>query len=484
MRASIRRQGSQGKTDSRPTKRRRVRPPGTGLLLLLVGLSLAVTGFEITASTRPTHDAAGAAGGAAPNVLLVTIDALRSDRLSVYGYERPTSPHLDRLLARGARFTEARTVEPLTNPALSSMVTSLYPHEHGGTRNGLRMRRGLRSFPKLLAAHGYITAAFVGNWTLKNRLSGLGEHFKTYEEVLSKKRWFGLFKGEADAADLTDEALEWLDTYGGRRRPFLLWVHYVEPHAPYVCHEEYFERLAIDADNGEPSKSDCYDTEIAFVDHHVGRLLATVKGNPRLDRRTLIVFAADHGESLGEHDYWGHGRNLNEPNLHIPFGVVWTGRIEPQVIEAPALLLDVAPTVLGLLNLEVPEGFHGHDWSPVFAGDEAPENRTTWYQAHKGAVLTAREAENARSRGLLQVGMLAGDIKEILEVNGHNLELFNLRRDPGEQESLVAETRDPSAELSAWYEQVTNGLETAGHFPPPVLDEESVEQLKALGYGR
>jgi len=472
-------------TDWMRTQRRhhtnRRRPATPAVLGLALGLFLVWTALTLTAATEPAR---GTAAADAPNVLLVTIDTLRTDRMSVYGYERPTSPHLDRLLTRGARFTEARTVEPLTNPALSSMITARYPHEHGGTRNGLRMRRGLSSLPKLLQDRGYLTTAFVGNWTLKHRLSGLGEHFKTYEEVLSKKRWFGLFNGEADAADLTDKALEWLDTYGGRRRPFLLWVHYVEPHAPYLCHEEYFERLGIDTSGGEPSKSDCYDTEIAFVDHHVGRLLATVKSDPRLDRRTLVVFASDHGESLGEHDYWGHGRNLHEPNLHIPFGVVWPGRIEPQVIEAPALILDVAPTVLGLLGLEVPESFHGHDWSRVFAGEEVPETRTTWYQAHKGAVLTAREAENARSRGLLQVGLLAGDMKEILEVDDHDLQIFDLRRDPREVESLVKEERDPSDELATWYEQVMSGLEQAGHFPPPVLDEESIEQLEALGYGR
>jgi len=452
----------------------------SALVCILLALLLTF-GF---AHSTPAASKKGTAGADAPNVLLITIDTLRTDRLSIYGYERKTSPNLDRLLGRGARFTEARTVEPLTNPALSSMVTSLYPHEHGGTRNGLRMRRGLSSLPKLLDRHGYLTAAFIGNWTLKNRLSGLGEHFGVYREVLTKKRWFGLFKGEANAEDLTDRALEWLDTYGGRRRPFLLWVHYVEPHAPYVCHEEYFAQLGIEASKGNPSKSDCYDTEIAFADHHVGRLLGRIHGDPRLDRRTILFFAADHGESLGEHGYWGHGRNLHEPNLHIPLGVTWTGRIEPQVIDAPALLLDTAPTVLGLLGLEVPAGFHGQDWSPVFAGKKAPEARTTWFQAHKGAVLTAREAENARSDGLLQVGMLAGGMKEILEVNGHDLLLFDLQHDPQETRPLVEEDHEPSEELFAWYEQVETGLDQAGHYPPPVLDEESVEQLKALGYGR
>jgi len=462
---------------------RRTRCPSADTLgrTLVLGLLLAAS-LPLPLAAQP---GAGGSDAEIPNVLLVTIDTLRTDRLSVYGYERPTSPRLDRLLARGARFTEARTVEPLTNPALSSMITSLYPHEHGGTRNGLRMRRGLSSLPKLLADRGYLTAAFVGNWTLKHRVSGLGEHFKTYREVITKRRWFGLFKGEANAADLTDQALAWLDKYGGRRRPFLLWAHYVEPHAPYVFHEQYAERLGIDTSRGEPPKEDRYDTEIAFADEHVGRLVDAILGDPELARRTIIVFAADHGESLGEHDYWGHGRNLHEPNLHIPFAVIWPGHIEPQVIDAPALLIDTAPTVLGLLGLEVPERFHGHDWSPHFRGEaEPPQERTTWFQAHKGAVLTAHEAENARSRGLLQVGLLAGGMKEILEVRSEDLLLFDLERDPEELRSLVIEKKEPSEELLTWFGQVEAGLDQAGRFPPPVLDEESVDQLKALGYGR
>ena len=414
-----------------------------------------------------------------PNVLVLTIDTLRSDRLSSYGYERPTSPHLDRLLDRGVRFTEARTVEPLTNPALSSMLTALYPHEHGGTRNGLKMRLALDSLPKQLEDRGYQTAAFVGNWTLRDRLSGLGEHFEVYEEVLTKRRWFGLFKGEADAADVTDRTLEWLETYGGRRRPYFLWAHDVDPHAPSVMHDAHAARLGLG--RGKATKSDRYDTEVAYVDQHAGRLLQALEDDPRLARRTLVVFASDHGESLGEHGYWGHGRNLYEPNLHIPMGFTWPGRIAPGTLDAPALLIDVAPTVLGLLDLEVPEHFRGHDWSGVLTrAAAAPKDRATWFQAHKGAVLTDESAP--RVNGLMEVGLLVGGVKEILDVDDREASRFDLRRDPEELDDLHPDDGEPSDELMAWYEQVETGLEEAGTYPPPALDEESVEKLKALGY--
>ena len=242
------------------------------------------------------------------------------------------------------------------------MFTSLYPHEHGATRNGLRMRPGLPSVARTLERRGYESAAFVSNWPLKDRISGLGEHFGRYEEVFTRKRWLGLFKDEANAerphrrrARLAGRTRRWQRK---RRRPFLLWVHYVEPHAPYRLHEEIVRPLGIALPWRGLSRPDRYDTEIAFADAQLGRLLAAFDRDPELKANTLFVFAADHGESLGEHGYWGHGRNLYEPTLRIPLGMAWAGKIRPgTTIDAPALNLDVAPTILGLAGLPVPAGF-------------------------------------------------------------------------------------------------------------------------------
>jgi arylsulfatase A-like enzyme len=127
-----------------------------GILGLLPVLLLAAGGLRASAAEKP------------PSVLLVTVDTLRADRLSSYGYSRKTSPHLDALLRQGVRFTQARTVEPLTAPALASMLTSLPPQEHGSTRNGMRVRPDLLSMSKILRHNGYKSAAFVGNWTLRD----------------------------------------------------------------------------------------------------------------------------------------------------------------------------------------------------------------------------------------------------------------------------------------------------------------------------
>jgi arylsulfatase A-like enzyme len=469
---------------SRPHARRR--RPGRRVAVLLaastVFAALALSpGPGTVEGAAPPAGRRAAAHRSPPNVVVVTVDTLRADRLSGYGYGRPTSPAIDRLLAGGARFEQARTVEPLTNPACSSMLTSLHPHEHGATRNGLRMRPKLESLPKELDRRGYQTAAFVANWTLKDKISGLGEHFEVFEEVFTRKRWLGLFAAEATAEDVNEAAIAWLDAHAGRRRPVFLWIHYVEPHAPYEMHDKMARRLGVK--KAGASKSDRYDTEVAYVDQAVGTLVRRIQGDRRLAGNTLIVLTSDHGESLGEHDYWGHGRHLYEPGLRIPLVFHWPGRIRPQRVEAPATLLDLAPTVLGLLEHEVPDGFRGFDWSGVFAGrEQADPDRRTWYQAHKGAVLSIQEAGPARKDGLLELAMLTGSTKEIVQLGERTHHLFDLRRDPGERRNLNGAGFRPSDPLAEWIAHVERLLEAADDAPPVNVDAEDVEKLRALGY--
>ena len=453
--------------------------PRRSTAALAAGLALAAA-LALAPAPAPAVAQPAPAAARPPNVLLITIDTLRPDRLSGYGYDRPTSPHLDRLLAEAARFTAARTVEPLTTPAVSSMLTSLYPHEHGATRNGLRIRHGLPSLPKVLARHGYVTAGFVANWTLRDRLSGLAEHFATYGEVLTRRRWLGLFRSEATAEDLNEEALAWLDEHAGGRRPFFLWVHYVEPHAPYLFHDPYARRLGLRSGGGA-GKADRYDTEVAFVDAAVGELLDGVADRQELAADTLVVFTADHGESLGEHGVWGHGRNLFDEALRIPLAFAWPGHIAPRTVDAAALLIDLPATVLGLLGIPAPSTFQGFDWSDVLAGREPPVDRVTFYQAHKAAVLRAQNSGRAREKGLLEVALLQGGSMEILNLEDSRRLRFDLTTDPGEGADLDGVGTSPTAELLAWRDRIETGLATASEEPVD-LDAESAAKLRALGY--
>lgn len=450
----------------RPMSPRKTGLRAAALCLLTTVLSLSAT-----------------AASARPSVLLITVDTLRADRVSAYGYERETTPSLDRLIEQGVRFTHARTEEPLTGPALVTLLTSLAPHQHGASRNGLAMREGLPSWPKALGRRGYRTAAVVANWTLRDELTGLAEHFEEYQEVLTENRWFGLFREEAAADDVTEAAIEWLEESVDEepRRPVLLWAHYVDPHAPYELHDTFLERLGL-AGRDELDKADRYDTEIAFTDQEIGRLLDAVR---ELDgeRDWLIVFAADHGESLGEHGYWGHGRHAYDATLHIPMAVVWPDELAPGTLEAPALLGDLGPTVLSLVGENGAEHFPGYDWAAVLRGEaEPPTDRATLHQAHKGAVQPFQDQSNARSRGLLEIARIEGQVKEILRVRAGRCLRFDLAADPAERRDLAGEGGACGDAVHRLAEEVRRGLLVSDQLPPPNLSEDDVERLRGLGY--
>jgi arylsulfatase A-like enzyme len=415
-----------------------------------------------------------------PDVLVVTIDTLRADRLGAWGYRRATSPAIDALLGAGSRLERARTVEPLTNPAMVSLWTSVPPHVHGATRNGLPARPGLASLPRLLTRRGFRSGAVVGNWTLKGRLSGIATDWQDYEVLVSRKRWLGLFKDEANGGDLTDAALAWLERRRGAEptRPLLLWVHYVEPHAPYRLHERFAERLGIDPRRA--TASDRYDTEIAAVDAEVGRLLA---GWERIspERPRLTVLLADHGEAFGERGEQGHGRVLHPPTLDVPLGFVQPGRIRAAAIAAPVSTLDVAPTVLGLLGLPPHPAFRGRDLTPLLDGG-AIDGAALCLQAHRGAVQSVQAAARARRAGLLEVGRLAGEQLEVLALGRRERRIVDLGEDRAGRGLRVDPASPPSPELAACLEEIRTGLAAADRIPAPELDSESIEELRALGY--
>lgn len=422
---------------------------------------------------------APAAGSGGPNVVVISVDTLRADRLGAWGYARPVSPNIDRLVREGIRFTNARTVEPLTGPAMASMLTSRHPHEHGATRNALRIRPGLSSVGKILRRHGYATAAFVSNWTLGSAQSGLDEHFHEYEEVLTSKRWLGLFKEEAEGEDVTAAVLEWLEEWEEEpSRPFFIWAHYTDPHSPYVFRRKHANRLGIPGAS-RASIADRYDTEIAAADAAIGELLEALAASPAT-AGALVVFTSDHGESFGEHGAWGHGRNLWEEAVRIPLAITWPGVLAPRVIEADARLIDVAPTILGLVGIPRPEAFAGHDWTPVLRGGEKPPSLSTLLQAHRGAVLPGRDSEAARRKGLLELGVIHGSIKFSWQPGTRGVRAFDLELDPFETRNLGEAAPRPRL-VDEWSASVDAGLRDR-HGTPAHLDREAIEKLRSLGY--
>jgi arylsulfatase A-like enzyme len=200
------------------------------------------------------------------------------------------------------------------------------------------------------------------------------------------------------------------------------------------------------------------------------------------DRELILVVTADHGESLGEHHYWGHGRYLYEPSLRIPMAIVWDGVIAPGSVKGQASLLDLKPTILELVGLPIASELPGLSWAETLRGGVEPDEASRCYQAHKGAVHGSRDSDRARSKGLLWVGVIEGHRKELYRVGRQVLQVFDLEADPGELESLASADGEASEELLACLASVSEGLGSLDRLATQKLDDETVERLKALGY--
>jgi arylsulfatase len=221
------------------------------------------------------------------------------------------------------------------------------------------MRDDVPVLAEKLRDAGYVTAAFISTWTLKSHLSGTHRGFDLYddENFDLERNSFGAV--ERDAADVTQAALRWLDA-APPDRPVFLWIHYSEPHSPYDLKAAYAPKASDKGESDGPrSRRYKYSSEVGYVDNAIGIFLA------RADKRlapesTVTVFLSDHGESLGEHDYWGHGKNTHWPNLRIPLLLRGPGIPAARRVAAGASIVDVVPTILDLLGLPALPGAAGH----------------------------------------------------------------------------------------------------------------------------
>jgi arylsulfatase A-like enzyme/Flp pilus assembly protein TadD len=391
------------------------------------------------------------------NVLLITLDTVRADRLGSYGYASARTPRLDALARSGARFENAFTVTPLTLPAHASLMTGLFPGEHGVRDNGgFYLEDRIETLAEALRARGYRTGGFVGAFVLDRRW-GIAQGFDEYFDD------FDLDAAGAGAMDdvqrpgsvVVERALAWL----GRERAgrFFAWVHLYDAHTPYEAPEPYRRMFPA-------TVSGAYDAEVASVDEQVGRLLDGLASRGVLDH-TLIAVVSDHGESLGEHGEQTHGFFLYDATLRVPLLIA--GRGVPRVTVAdPVRLVDVMPTLLDLLGL--PVSAHGASLRPLLRGERLrlPVIAETFYPRHH--------------YGWSELFVLRDDRFKL--VRAPRPELFDLSRDPGEGQDLATVAPERLASLDA-----ALGALLARHGgdrpkPPAALDAETEERLRALGY--
>ncbi len=408
-----------------------------------------------------------APSAAAPNILFLTADTLRADFLSCYGHVCKTTPFLDQLAEQSLVFEDCLCEIPLTNPSFGAMLSSLYPRMTGTPRNGLTMPDNVPLIQELFKAAGYQTACVQSNWTLKDRLSGLGRGFDIYEDDFHEKRW-GIIKPERGGENVTDTALALLEKRD-KSKPFFYWVHYSDPHAPYHYHRD-FNRTGkqLWKLNLQDRIRVKYDTEVAYMDSQIQRLFKSIPDD------TVVLFVADHGESLYEHNYLGHGRRIYQPNLHVPLFVRAPG-VKPGRSTLPACTIDVGPTLLGLAGITPATGMLGRD----LVNNPPQPGRIRFPETYGGAVPRLPGAKFLMGGGPMRTGMVRDGWKII--TGGGEDELFNIANDPTELTNLAEEQPQRIEELKkviqAWQKEHPRGKTQV----VPLSDVDR-DALRSLGY--
>ena len=321
---------------------------GGGLAVVgaLVWISLGGTGDWPATMTR------GSATGY--NVLLVTLDTTRADRLGCYGYDAAGTPTLDALAKQGIRFDDAVTVAPVTLPSHASILTGLAPHHHGVRNNGgFHLDPAHVTLAEILSDRGYQTAAFIAAFVLDARY-GLDQGFDVYNDDvgLDSSNTIEAFARpiyERSATRVTSDAVSWLGTRD-RNRPFFCWVHYFDPHKPYNTPAPFDKRF----------RNRPYDGEIAYMDNQIGRLVQALKWEGAWDN-TLIVVVADHGEGLGDHDEATHAKLIYDSVMRVPLIMACPGLFKKSYVvdDVVVSVTDIFPTVLDLLGMEIPVNVDG-----------------------------------------------------------------------------------------------------------------------------
>lgn len=427
------------------------------------------------------------------NVLLVVVDAMRADRMSLYGYRRPTTPNLESLAREGVVFANARSQAGCTFPSVNSLLTSRQPAVFLSQAGGaFAIPETVRSLPEILRRQGYSTAAvsaspIVRQTPLKtNPTGGFGRGFQVFDETCLDKH----------ARCLNERALGIVEAF---REPWFLYLHYMEPHAPYRPPTDHHRRFAATPARARELKvhpwarrgdswqlarrlydgdtqfdfnqqdlahlSDLYDEEILYFDQQLAGLFDALRRR-HLRERTLIVLAADHGEELYDHRHYNHCRDLAYETLFRTPLLLWIPGVEPGLRrKALAENLDIVPTVLDYLGIPA-EGvaFDGASLRPAIEGDRSLHRLVFGLQ---GVSRTVSD----------------GTHKVIFDLASGHTQLFDLRTDPGERTDLSAqrpgETRRLKTALLRWMER-HEGPAAAGQSRRRANELE--KRLRALGY--
>ena len=436
-------------------------------LVAVAAAAAAVVGWRLMPGSA--QSAAGVALGALPsgvsrdrlNLVIITLDTTRADRMGAYGNTEIETPAFDRLGREGVLFEQAVSVAPLTLPAHSSMFTGKFPPEHGVRDNGgFFLGSEQVTLAEVLKAHGYRTGGFVAAYVLDSKW-GINQGFDTYFDKfdLSESRAVSLAAIQRPANEVVDQALPWLEA--SRDQPFFAWIHLYDAHSPYRPPEPFATKY-----KGHP-----YLGEIAFTDSQVARVIAKLE-SLHLDDRTVVMVMGDHGESLGDHGEAAHGFFVYNSVTHVPFVIrAPFAATRQRRVADPVRSVDVMPTALDLLGIAPPAGISGVSLAPLLAGTQ----RELGLDGYSEAMYPLHHYGWSDLRALR-----AGRYKVI---DAPRPELYDIDSDPQENTNLYASRKPLGDRLIGQLRSLEGRFaKTEAALPAGDVDPEARQRLAALGY--
>lgn len=391
------------------------------------------------------------------NVLLVTLDTTRADRLGCYGYKKAKTQNLDSIAANGVQFMNSYCQIPLTTPSHCSILTGTYPLYHQVRNNGnYSLSPDLTTLAEILKGRGFQTAAFVSSFTVDSRL-GLDQGFDVYDDNFVEEQAFKSLNSERKAEKVFASFSRWLDE--NQSGQFFCWVHFFDPHLPYDPPSPFREEFSDDP----------YDGEIAYMDHYTGKVVEKLREKNLLEN-TLIILAGDHGEAFGEKEEAGHGIFLYEGTMRVPL-LFYAENHLPRglTLEPRVRLIDILPSILDLLDIPVPEDIQGQSLLPYINGkkkDDLTSYIETYFprENHGWSELT---------------GLVDGDWKYI---QAPREELYNLKIDPEEIQNAASQEPKVLQEKKKKLEEIIILSSSKIEAKKREMTAEELERLRSLGY--
>jgi arylsulfatase A-like enzyme len=430
-------------------------------------------------------------GDGSPNVLLIVVDTLRADHVGCYGYERDTTPAVDALAAEGVRFERAYSTAPWTIPSVGSMLSGLWPSQHAATSFDRQLPDAVPTLAEMLSARGYDTAAVISHSAIDSR-----HNFQQGFEVFLESEAQG--HDHLSTEGVTRQAIEQLERLERGREPFLLFVHYFDPHYNYKRHRDYpfAAGSAGRLDGDEPMRellrlapemtleeagflADLYDEEVRFTDSGIGRLLDRLRELGLADE-TLVVFTADHGEEFLDHGTLGHTSGLYEELVRVPLIIRDPVRESgPGVVSNPVSLVSLTPTILDLIGVDPgPLSLSGPSLASLLAGSDAGPGPSVFTEVDFVPVREGRSVGTVHKRAVI-----TDRFKLIRDETVGTLEFYDLLLDPREAQPLASPESPEQERLVDELERLI-ALSRSEAIDPQsrLVDPAEVERLKSLGY--